>query len=46
MQGQLLGIVLTIIIAILTGFLTGKILPILDRKIESYDDAEEFLDAE
>jgi len=45
-QGHLLGIVLTIFIAILTGFITGKILPILGRKIESYDDAEEFLDTE
>lgn len=46
MQGHLLGILITVFIAILTGFITGKILPILGRKIESYDDEEEFLDAD
>jgi len=46
MQGQLSGIVLTIVIALLTGFITGKILPILGRRIESYEDSEEFMDAE
>jgi ammonium transporter Rh len=43
---QLLGIMLTIIIALGTGFIAGKILPILGRKTEAYEDAEEFIDAE
>ncbi len=43
---QLLGMVITIVLALACGFIVGKILPILGRKIEAYDDAEEFLDAE
>ena len=46
MRGQLSGIGITIVIALVAGFITGKILPILGRKTEAYDDAEEFLDAE
>jgi ammonium transporter Rh len=46
LQGQLFGILLTIVIALLTGFITGKILPLLGRKMEAYEDAEEFLEAE
>ncbi len=45
MESQLLGIVITIAMAFLTGLITGKILPILGRKLEAYDDADEFLDA-
>ncbi len=44
--GQLIGIVITIVMALATGFIVGKILPILGRKEEAYDDADEFLDAE
>ena len=44
--GQLMGILVTIVLALATGFITGKILPLLGRKIEVYDDADEFLDAE
>jgi ammonium transporter Rh len=43
---QLLGIVVTIVVAILAGFITGKVLHLLGRKIEVYNDAEEFVDAE
>jgi ammonium transporter Rh len=46
MKGQLSGIGITIVIALIAGFITGKILPILGRKTEAYEDAEEFLDAE
>ncbi|MCX6273361.1 MAG: hypothetical protein NTU44_19500 [Bacteroidetes bacterium] len=44
--GQLLGILVTIVVAFVTGIITGKILPLLGRKDEVYDDADEFLDAE
>jgi ammonium transporter Rh len=46
MQSQLSGIGLTIVIAFLAGIITGKILPIMGRRTEAYEDAEEFLDAE
>lgn len=46
MQGHLMGIVFTIVIAFASGLITGKILPLMGRKAEAYEDAEEFLDAE
>lgn len=46
MESQLMGIIITIAVAFLTGLITGKILPLLGRKLEPYDDADEFLDAE
>jgi ammonium transporter Rh len=46
MQSQLSGVALTIVIAFVSGMITGKILPIMGRRTEAYDDAEEFLDAE
>jgi ammonium transporter Rh len=46
MESQLLGIVITIAMAFLTGLITGKVLPMLGRKLEAYDDSDEFLDAE
>ena len=46
MESQLLGIVITIAMAFLTGMITGKILPLMGRKLEAYDDSEEFLDAD
>jgi ammonium transporter Rh len=45
-QGQLLGIVVTIVMAFLAGLITGKILPLMGRKTEAYEDMEEFLEAE
>jgi ammonium transporter Rh len=45
MGGQLAGIGLTIAIAFIGGLITGKILPIMGRKAEAYEDSEEFLDA-
>ena len=46
MESQLWGILITILIAFLTGLAVGKILPMLGRKVEVYEDSEEFLDAE
>lgn len=46
MQGHLMGIVVTVVLAFVTGIITGKILPLMGRKTEAYEDAEEFLDAE
>jgi len=43
---QLLGMVITVVVALAAGFIVGKILPVLGRKEEAYDDAEEFLDVE
>ncbi|MHC1706839.1 MAG: hypothetical protein AB9842_04860 [Bacteroidales bacterium] len=40
---QLLGILITIVVAFVSGFITGKILPLMGRKSEVYDDADEFL---
>jgi ammonium transporter Rh len=42
---QLLGILITVVVAFSAGFIVGKILPVLGRKTEAYEDAEEFLDA-
>ena len=44
MGHQLFGIAITIVIAITGGFIVGKILPILGRKTEVYDDADEFME--
>ncbi|MEI6899222.1 MAG: ammonium transporter, partial [Bacteroidota bacterium] len=46
MESQLWGILITIVVAFLTGLVTGKILPLLGRKMEVYEDSEEFLDVE
>ena len=43
---QLKGIVVTIVIALTAGFLTGKVLSLLGRKVEVYVDSDEFADAE
>ena len=40
---QLSGIGISIIIAILSGLITGKILPLFGRKAEAYEDADEFI---
>ena len=37
---------ITIVVALAAGFIVGKILPILGRKTEAYEDADEFLDVE
>jgi ammonium transporter Rh len=42
---QLSGIGITIAVAFLGGMATGKVLPIMGRKAEAYEDADEFLDA-
>ena len=46
MDNQLMGILITIIVAFMTGLISGKILPLLGRKVESYQDVDEFVDAE
>ena len=46
MQGQLMGILITVVLAFVTGLVTGKILPMLGRKVEAYEDSDEFIDAE
>jgi ammonium transporter Rh len=43
---QLAGIGITLLVAIVAGFVTGKLLSVLGRRKEAYEDAEEFLDAE
>lgn len=43
---QFLGIVVTVVIAFASGLLSGKILPLMGRKTEAYEDSEEFIDAE
>ena len=43
---QLKGIGISIVIALIAGYITGKILSIFGRRIEVYVDAEEFVDAE
>jgi len=43
---QLFGMLITIVVALAAGFIVGKILPILGRKTEAYEDADEFLDVE
>ncbi|PKP17477.1 MAG: ammonium transporter [Bacteroidetes bacterium HGW-Bacteroidetes-21] len=44
--GHITGIGITVAVAFISGLLVGKVLPILGRKTEPYEDAEEFLDAE
>jgi ammonium transporter Rh len=39
---QLAGIGITVLVAIITGFVTGKIIAVLGRRTAPYDDAEEF----
>jgi hypothetical protein len=34
------------VVAIAGGIITGKVLPLMGRREEAYDDAEEFMDAE
>lgn len=46
MGGHLSGIGVTIVVAIAGGIITGKVLPLMGRREEAYDDAEEFMDAE
>lgn len=46
MESQLYGIIITIVVAFVTGMITGKILPLLGRRMEAYEDSEEFLDVE
>jgi ammonium transporter Rh len=43
---QMLGIAITIVLSIVSGLLTGKIISLFGRRKEAYVDAEEFVDAE
>jgi ammonium transporter Rh len=40
---QLLGILITVVLALLSGLVVGKILALAGRRLEPYTDAEEFL---
>jgi ammonium transporter Rh len=46
METQLWGIVITILIAFITGLVVGKVLPLFGRKMDAYEDADEFMDVE
>ncbi len=39
---QIKGIVITLIVAVITGLIAGKIISFLGRRAESYIDSEEF----
>ncbi len=43
---QIKGIIISIVLAIITGYITGIILSFFGRRVNSYIDAEEFVDAE
>ena len=45
MSGHMAGIGFTIVVAFATGMITGKVLPLLGRKTEAYDDIDEFIEA-
>lgn len=45
-NSQMLGIGITIAIAFISGLISGKILQLLGRRKEAYEDSEEFQDAE
>lgn len=40
---QVLGIVITIVLAVIAGLITGQILTVLGRRTNPYDDVEEFI---
>ena len=40
--GQLTGILITIVVALVTGFIVGKLVALFGRRIEPYTDEEEF----
>jgi ammonium transporter Rh len=43
---QISGMLITVVIALFIGFLTGKVLSVFGRKENAYEDTEEFVDAE
>jgi len=43
---QVLGIVITVALALIAGLITGQILTVLGRRTDAYDDVEEFASAE
>jgi ammonium transporter Rh len=45
-SSQLSGILITVVSALVFGFVTGKTLSLFGRRKEAYDDTEEFMDAE
>ena len=42
---QITGIIITVIIALVSGYASGLILSLFGRRVEAYVDTEEFLDA-
>ena len=41
-ESQITGIAITIFVATITGFMAGKLVVMLGRRTDSYDDQEEF----
>jgi ammonium transporter Rh len=44
MNAQIMGIIITVIIALVAGYVTGKVLAGFGRRVTPYEDAEEFLE--
>ena len=42
MGSQVTGIVITVLVAAVTGFIAGKLIVLLGRRTAAYEDAEEF----
>ncbi len=45
-SGESQGIAITIIVALVAGYITGKILSAFGRKVQVYADSDEFAEAE
>jgi ammonium transporter Rh len=41
-DSQMAGIGITILVAVITGYITGKLIALMGRRTEPYDDIEEF----
>lgn len=46
MGGHMAGMGITVLLALVTGLIAGKVIVLLGHRSESYDDSEEFVDAE
>ncbi|MEI7750586.1 MAG: ammonium transporter [Candidatus Omnitrophota bacterium] len=42
---QLTGIMIAVVIALISGYVSGRVLALFGRRVTAYEDAEEFLDA-
>ena len=45
MGSQITGIVITVVVALVAGFVSGKVLAIFGRRTDPYEDSEEFIEA-